>query len=103
MTARNDFLVTRQYGADWQASLRYAELRFAYGFGHEFEMIGFSGHRSRLGLDLAITNGFGGLDHLGRGRKSELFEIRRVRHRHVLARHAHHRRIEIVESVLHDT
>ena len=49
-----------------------------------------------------ITNGFGGFDHLGHRGQCELFEVGRIGHRHVLARHPHHRRIEIVEGVLHD-
>src|SRR6202047_78495 len=49
-----------------------------------------------------IRDGFGGFDHLGDGRQCELFKVRRVRHWNVLAGHAHHRRIEIVEGVLHD-
>src|ERR1700730_9637109 len=50
----------------------------------------------------AITDGFGGGDHLGHRRQCELFKVGRIGHRHVLARYPRHRRIEIIESVLHD-
>src|SRR5450756_773136 len=49
-----------------------------------------------------IADGFGGFDHLGHRGQCEFFQVRRIGHRHVLARHPHHRRIEIVEGVLHD-
>src|SRR3954466_9472723 len=53
-------------------------------------------------MTLPIANGLGGRDHLGDGGKSELFEIGRIGHRHVLARNAGDRRIQIIEGVLHD-
>src|ERR1700724_995132 len=48
MAARDDLLVARQHRADRQSALCDADLGFANGFGHEFEMIGFYGHRSRF-------------------------------------------------------
>src|SRR5579872_6647640 len=49
----------------------------------------------------AITNSLGRLDHFGDGRQCELFQVRGIRHRHVLAGHAHDRRVEIIERILH--
>src|SRR5207245_378086 len=53
-------------------------------------------------MNLPIRNGFGGRDHLGHRGQSELFQIGRVGHRHVLARHPRDRRVQIVEGVLHE-
>src|SRR4051812_12635939 len=51
---------------------------------------------------LPIRNGFGGRDHLGHIGQCELLQVRRVRHRYVLAGDARDRRIEIVEGLFHD-
>src|SRR5206468_1610543 len=51
---------------------------------------------------LPIRNGLGGFHHLGHGGQRELFEVRRIRHWHILARYPRHRRIQIIESMLHD-
>src|SRR3954452_4769697 len=53
-------------------------------------------------MTLPIGNGFGGRDHLGHVGQCELFEICRIGHRDVLAGHPRHRRVQIVEGVLHD-
>src|ERR1043166_6887693 len=48
-----------------------------------------------------VTNRLGRRDDLGDGRQREFFQVRRVGHRHVLAAHPRHRRVEIVEGVFH--
>src|SRR6185436_16676510 len=53
-------------------------------------------------MGLPIGNSFGGRDHLGHRGQSELFEIGGIGHRHVLAGHPRHRRVEIIEGVFHD-
>src|SRR4051812_32454011 len=53
-------------------------------------------------MALPVTNGFGGFDHLGYRGQCQLFQIGGIGHRHILARHPRHRRIEIIEGVLHD-
>src|SRR5580693_5242574 len=49
----------------------------------------------------AVSNSFRRCDHFGDGRQRELFKIRSVRHRHVLAGHALDRRVEIIERLFH--
>src|SRR6185436_13354540 len=53
-------------------------------------------------MTLPIGHGFSGRDHLGHVRQCELFEVGRIRHRHVLAGDPCDRRVEIVEGVFHD-
>src|ERR1700688_5050357 len=49
----------------------------------------------------AIADGFRRFDDFGDRRQSELFQVRCISHRHVLAGDAHDRRVEIVECLLH--
>src|SRR5918997_3038564 len=49
-----------------------------------------------------VADGLRGLDHLGHRRERELLEVGRIGHGHVLAGHADHRRVEVIERVLHD-
>src|SRR6516165_11460323 len=51
---------------------------------------------------LSVGGRFDRLDDFGDRRQRELFQIRRIGHRHVLAANPGHRRIEIVECLLAD-
>src|ERR1043166_3785896 len=48
-----------------------------------------------------VATSLGRRDHLGDGWQREFFQVRRIGHRHVLAAHPRHRRVEIVKSVFH--
>src|SRR5579872_6607643 len=67
-----------------------------------FSIVGDSaGMRILAGIALPVTDGLRRLDHFGDGWQRQFFQIGGVWHRHVLARNARDRRIEIVESLLH--
>ena len=51
---------------------------------------------------LPVANGFDSGDNLSRRHQCELFKVRSIRHRHVLAGHARRRRIEIIERLRHN-
>src|SRR6202795_5066486 len=75
-----------------------------------FSMVGDSaGMRMLMGMArqfhqkfLAVTDGFCRRDDFGDGGQREFFQVGGVWHRHVLAGDARHRRIEIIERLLHD-
>src|SRR5579863_1700797 len=64
-----------------------------------------AGIKSSIGIARsrsAIEHGFDGSDDIGRLRQSQALEIGGIRQRHVFRRNALHRRVEIIESLLHD-
>src|SRR5580704_16536318 len=67
-----------------------------------FSIVGDSaGMRMLMGMASAVADRFGGLDDFGDRRQRKLFQICCVRHRHVLAGDARHRRVEIIERLFH--
>ena len=79
-----------------------------HGGAHHLLRILVAHHRRRIERAcrpsqlLTGKDGLRGIDHLGDRRQRELFQVRRIRHRHVLAGHARDRRVEIVERLVHD-
>ena len=84
-------------GADLVAGLHVPLRKLAFLHGRRQRR-----HQDRSGHGLApVADGLDGRHDFVDGRQGQLFKIGRVGHRHVLARHARRRRIEIVEGLFH--